>query len=159
MAGWSQLSWKKKTESIRVLWCALSIIWTYNKKTWGLNTLSWGKLESQDTCLSTPVSVPRASGSFASSLDFGLKPGKPWLQSASVGQMLPARALLGAGLLSLLQLSLLTVWSYSNLSDPLIQGSHQAQSPEKIGPKPTLFGVRPGSRKEHFRSFQTRTGI
>lgn len=52
-----------------------------------------------------------------------------------------ARALLGTGFLSSLQLSLLMVLSYRNLSNCLIQGSHQNPNPEKITPNPTLFGV------------------
>lgn len=52
-----------------------------------------------------------------------------------------ARALFGTGFLSSLLLSLLMVLSYRNLSNYLIQGSHQAPSTEKITPNPTLFWV------------------
>lgn len=85
MAGWSQLSWQKKTESTEVPWHVLSIFWTYSKPlgvwtpysvgTWRVGISAW-------------ISFAWVLESFVSSLDFGFKPSEPWLQHALVGQVL-----------------------------------------------------------------------
>lgn len=142
----------------KALWCALSIIWTCIWKTARcLNTLFWGNLESRDICPGTPVPVPWASGSFASSLDFSFKQSEPWLQSTAVQQ--DGCCPQGPHLEQVFSLCCSCLYSWFSPTEICLI----ARSRGAIGPIPQKCGfwVSPfrvmfcsGSRKEHFGSHQ-----
>lgn len=106
--------------------------------TWGLNTLFCGNLENWDIC---PNLIHMSFGELCFLLRFWFQTKRALAATCIGGTGAAARALLGTGFLSLLQLSLLMVLSYRNLSNGLIQESHQAPNPEKPTPNPTLFGI------------------